>query len=159
LVDFPQLQVCDIAFDMRIAPSIEQEVRALLVHYARVGLQKCAGSQSDAVQHRVILEAAGDEGADAAAVEQVIHEERPLPQAADVLVLVAIAPLHARESAGLHIAPTVHETDVELTFFTARVVHILALRLDCVRSVSAEWGEELAAAAEGEVTLTPRAEG
>src|SRR5579871_507423 len=138
MVGLAQLQVCQITFDVCVTPGAEQEVHALLVDDASIGLQERTRRQSHAVQHCVVLESASDERADAATVEDVIQQECGLTQRTALLVLSQVEPLDARERACLHIAPALHETEVELTFLAAGIVHVFALGLYGLGAISTE---------------------
>src|SRR5205807_4754501 len=135
-----------------------QETDTLLVYDASESLQRSARRQRKVVQDRVVFEAARHERADPAAAEDVIQQEGRLSQRAALLKLPHLEVLEAGESARLHIAPAVDETDVELAFFAPGIVHEFALRLHGALAVTAEGREVLAAAVKREVAGPPRAE-
>ena len=110
------VEVCQVALEVSVAPHADQAVHAVLIDHARIGLQIGAGRQGDAVEHGVVLEPLRAEGADAAAVEEVVDQERGLTQAAAVLELVEVQVFEAGESAGLQVAPAVDQTEIELAF-------------------------------------------
>src|SRR5262249_28576509 len=147
-----------VALDIRVAPSPKQEVHALLVDHARKGLQERAWSQRHTVQHAVVLEPARDERTNPAALKEVVDQEGRLSEGSALLVLAEIQPLEAGKSAGLYTAPAVYETDVELSFFAAWVIHEFALGLDSALAVPAKRREELATSAERPITRAPWAE-
>src|SRR5688572_4975368 len=121
------LEVSQVAAQGCTLTHSKQEADALLVHDSRVGFEKGARRQRYAVQDGVILEPARHECADTAAAENVIQEECRLRHASTALIAANIDPLKAAEGAGLHVAPAVHETDIELPFLAARVIHELTL--------------------------------
>src|SRR5205807_3061239 len=103
------------------------------------------------VQHRIVLESFGCEQTDAAAAKQPVDHEGCLPQAAALLVILEVEVFEAAERAGLQVLPAIDQTDIKLALLPARVVHVLALRLNRACAVAAERREEASVAAEVEV--------
>src|SRR3982751_1417956 len=144
---------------MSAAADTDHEVDTLLVDHAREVLEERPGGESDAVQDRVVLKPASHERANPAAAEDVIQHEGGLSESATLLIVAHLEVLEAGESAGLHVAPAVDETDIELAFLAPGVVHEFALRLDGALAVAAERGEVPRGAIEGEVAGAGGAEG
>src|ERR1019366_3168549 len=112
------------------------------------GLEERLRPQLYLVEDREVLEALGGKQADAPAAENVIEQESRLAQTAAGLVVLEVEVLETAESAGLHVAPAVDQTEIELAFLAARVVTVLALRLHGVRAIAAERREERSASVE-----------
>src|ERR1035438_7826627 len=68
---------------------------------------------------------------------------RRLAQRTAVLVITEIQVFETGESTRLEIPHAVHQADIELPFLPARIIHVLALRLDGVHTVGAERREHL----------------
>ena len=115
-------QIADVAFHVGIAPDADQRVHAGLVDHARVGLHERLRPELHLFNTAIILEALGAEQADAAAAENVIDQECRLAEAAARLVVLEVEVLETAEGAGLHVAPAIDQTDIELAFLPARVV-------------------------------------
>src|SRR5579872_1445225 len=121
-------QILDVAREIGIPPDADEGAAAELIDHARVGLQIRAGGQHYTVEHGVVLEALGHEGADPAAAEDVIHEEGRLAESPAVLELFEVQVLEAAEGAGLEVAEAINQADIELPFLRrAGVVHVLTL--------------------------------
>src|ERR1700691_6606 len=131
-------QITHVALDGGIAPNTEQVIEAVLVDYLGVSLEQRSGCDGGAVEYGEVLETLRSKQADASVAKEIVHQECELAQSAAALVPLEVEVLEAGEAAGLHVAPAVHKTDIELAFLVARVVHVFALRLHGMRAVAAE---------------------